>query len=54
MRERARRPLTHDKMCFNTRTVQHLQQPNTEDRSGGASDTDDETRGLCLFHVASF
>src|SRR5215211_8744312 len=39
MRERARRPLAHDQMCFDARTVQHLQEPHTEDRSGGAGYT---------------
>jgi hypothetical protein len=30
--------------------VQHLQQAHTKDRSGGASDADDEARGFCLLH----
>jgi hypothetical protein len=50
MRERACRPLAHDQMCFHSRPVQHLQQSHTEDRSGRASDADNETRWLCLVH----
>lgn len=51
MRERARRPLAHDEMCFDTRAVQHLQYAHTEDRSGRTGDADDKPRGFCLFHT---
>ena len=50
MCERARRPLAYDKMCLDTRPMQHLQQAHTKDRSGRASDADDEASGLSLFH----
>ena len=54
MRERARRPLADDEMCFDTRPVQHLQYANAEDGAGSASNTDDEPRRLCLFHAEPF
>jgi hypothetical protein len=40
-------------MSFDTGAVQHLQDAHTEDGSGGASNADDETRRLALFHAAS-
>ena len=46
MCERARRPLAHDEMRFDSRAVHHLQQTHTEDRSGGAGDADYESRSL--------
>ena len=42
MRERARRPLAHDEMRLNTRSVQHLQDAHAEDRPSRASNTDNE------------
>ena len=40
MRKRTRRPFAYDEMCLNTRSVEHLQQAHTKDRSGRARDTD--------------
>lgn len=54
MRERARRPLAYDKMCLHSRPMQHLQQPHTKDRSGRASDADDEACGFFRLHAKSF
>ena len=54
MRQRACRPLANDQMRFHSRPVQHLQQSHTEDRSGCASDADDEACGLRLFHARYF
>jgi hypothetical protein len=34
--------------------MEHLQQPDTEDSSGGAGNTDNEARGFCLLHAPSF
>ena len=53
MRERACRPLAHDQMRLDSRPMQHLKEPHTEDRSRGARDTDDEASGFRLFHATS-
>jgi hypothetical protein len=44
MRERARAPLAHDEMRFDTGAVQHLEETNAEDRSGSSSDPYYESR----------
>lgn len=54
MCESARRPLTHDQVRFDPRAVQHLQNADAEDGSSRAGNADDESRGLCLFHVRPF
>lgn len=53
MSERARRPLAYDEMCLHSRPVQHLQQSHTKDRSGRASDADDEASGFFRLHANS-
>src|ERR1044071_7513672 len=54
MREGARRPLADDEMRFDARAVEHLEQADAEDGSGGAGDADDEACGLGLFHAETF